>query len=209
MFLQHVASAMEPGLVCDTKADYALGLEDYSAAIRLHKEVLKRDPGNALAHYHLGFALGMENDAAGELREYLRAQQLGLQQWDFFLNFGIARLEQHQFTDAIKILTRATEMAPGHAETHFNLGLAYERAGLLQRARDEISASLKLDPDQRDAENELAVVYAEMSDSGAAQAIWARLLQSDPSDPAALANLATLRAISAQESFAGTLARSL
>ncbi len=41
--------------VCDVRADYALGVEDYTEAIRLHAEVLRMHPENALAHYHLGF----------------------------------------------------------------------------------------------------------------------------------------------------------
>jgi len=40
--------------VCDVSADYCLGIEDYSEAIRLHAEVVRRFPDNALAHYHLG-----------------------------------------------------------------------------------------------------------------------------------------------------------
>src|SRR6202040_3437858 len=40
--------------VCDVNADYALGVEDYPEAIRLHEKVLRRQPNNALAHYHLG-----------------------------------------------------------------------------------------------------------------------------------------------------------
>ncbi len=43
--------------VCDVGADYSLGVEDYSEAIRRHIQVLNEHPDNALAHYHLGFAL--------------------------------------------------------------------------------------------------------------------------------------------------------
>ena len=64
--------------VCDVRADYALGVEDYSEAIRLHAEVVRKHPDNALAHYHLGFALGMAGDRVAELREYQRAEGLGL-----------------------------------------------------------------------------------------------------------------------------------
>jgi len=52
--------------VCDAAADYSLGLEDYSEAIRRHVEVVRQHPGNALAHYHLGFALGMLGDRKAE-----------------------------------------------------------------------------------------------------------------------------------------------
>jgi len=58
--------------VCDVGADYSLGAEDYSAAIRRHVEVVRKYPENALAHYHLGFALGMVGDRMAEVREYQR-----------------------------------------------------------------------------------------------------------------------------------------
>jgi Flp pilus assembly protein TadD len=52
--------------VCDVGADYSLGVEDYTKAIRLHREVVRRFPEKALAHYHLGFALGMMGDRRAE-----------------------------------------------------------------------------------------------------------------------------------------------
>jgi len=52
--------------VCDVHADYALGVEDYSEAIRLHIEVLRKHPDSALAHYHLGFAEGMMGNRTKE-----------------------------------------------------------------------------------------------------------------------------------------------
>jgi hypothetical protein len=79
--------------VCDVNTDYFLGAEDYADAIRVHREILRKDAINALAHYHLGFALGMVNDRTAELREYRRAETLGLRNWDLFLNMGLAQLE--------------------------------------------------------------------------------------------------------------------
>jgi hypothetical protein len=54
---------------------------------------LRKDAINALAHYHLGFALGMVNHRTAELREYRRGETLGLRNWDLFLNMGLAQLE--------------------------------------------------------------------------------------------------------------------
>ena len=48
--------------VCDVRADYSLGTEDYSVTIRRHADVVRKHPDNALAHYHLGFAMGMADD---------------------------------------------------------------------------------------------------------------------------------------------------
>jgi tetratricopeptide (TPR) repeat protein len=181
-------------LICNESADFALGLEDYPEAIRLHQEVLRQRPDNALAHYHLGYAYGVTGDSAAELREYLKAQELGLRTWDFYLNLGLLRLDRREFRDAIAALSESTRLGPTHPEAHFNLGLAYERAGMLARAADEISASLKLDSAQPDAENELAAVYAEMGRRESAREIWTRLVEADPSYQPAARNLAILRA---------------
>jgi Flp pilus assembly protein TadD len=133
----------------------------YSEAIRLHEKVLRENPNDALAHYHLGFAYGMSHDAAGELREYLRAQELGLRQWDLFLNLGLVHLQRNDFRAAVDTLRTAARLGPQHAETHLDLGLAYERVGLLPQAVAEILASLELEPNQPDAQNTLAVIHAE------------------------------------------------
>ena len=76
--------------VCNVAADYSLGLEEYSEAIRLHKQFLVRHPDNALAHYHLGFAYGMIGHTQEESREYRAAVNRGLSDWELFLNLGLA-----------------------------------------------------------------------------------------------------------------------
>ena len=64
--------------ICDVSADYALGIEDYPETIRLHAEAVRKDPKNALAHYHLGFAQGVMGNRRAEVTEYKRAEALGL-----------------------------------------------------------------------------------------------------------------------------------
>jgi Flp pilus assembly protein TadD len=79
--------------VCDVDADYSLGIEDYPEAIRLHTEAVRKRPGDAVAHYHLGFAQGMVGNKEAEIREYRLAASLGLKNWDLFLNLGLAEAE--------------------------------------------------------------------------------------------------------------------
>jgi hypothetical protein len=43
--------------VCDVPADFALGLEDYSTTITLHRRLLSSHPDDALAHLPFGFCL--------------------------------------------------------------------------------------------------------------------------------------------------------
>lgn len=202
------SSASSSGEICDIDADYALGVEDYPKAVRLHQDILRRNPNNALAHYHLGFAYGMDHDGAGELREYLRAKNLGLRQWDLFLNLGLVYFERGDSRSAVEAFATATELGPQHSEAHFNLGLAYERAGRLQEAISELSASLRLKPEQPEAENSLAVVYAETGDYAHARALWEKLdrigYQPARANIAILDHLATDRAApAAQVSITG------
>src|SRR6266446_5084675 len=102
--------------ICDVNADFALGLEEYPAAIALHSIVLRAHNDNALAHYHLGFAYGMTGRTTEEINEYLAAARLRLDKWDLFLNLGLAYLSQNDSPDAIKALRTAVLLGPDHPE---------------------------------------------------------------------------------------------
>jgi Flp pilus assembly protein TadD len=178
--------------VCDVGADYSLGVEDYSQAIRLHVEVIRKHPENALAHYHLGFALGMVGDRTAEVGEYRRAEALGLRSWDLFLNLGLAQLENSYFDAATDNLRRAVLLGESHSESHFNLALVEERRGMLADAEHETLASLLLNPGQPDARNLLGVIYAQEGKTGSASLVWSELVRDLPDYGPARTNLALL-----------------
>ncbi len=180
--------------VCDPLADYFLGLEDYPETIRLHLEVIKRDPSNALAHYHLGYAYGMTGRRSAELAEYRLAVELGLTDWDLFLNLGLVYLESGRLQDAVYALRTATMLAPARSEPHFNLGLVYERQGKLPDALQEMLIAEQLDPNQPDIRNMIGVIYAEMGQYERAQQQWSELLVTNPTYELARLNLARLKA---------------
>ena len=156
------AGAVNPGeaQLCDAEADYFLRTENYPEAIRLHREVLRKHPENALAHYHLGFAEGMVGDRIQELNEYRRAAALGLRSWDLFLNTGLAQFEDGSLESATDALRLAVRLGPSRPESHYDLGLIYERRDMLTEAEQEMLATLHLDPDQLDARNMLGIIYA-------------------------------------------------
>jgi Flp pilus assembly protein TadD len=162
--------------VCDVGADYALGVEDYPEAIRLHREVVRTHPDDAIAHYHLGFAQGMMGDRTAELGEYQRAAALGLQNWDLFLNLGLAHLESGDLNAATGSLQRAVLLGRDHPESHYNLALAYERRGMLADAERETLVSLRLNPGQSEARNSLGVIYAEQGKTARASLVWRELI---------------------------------
>ncbi len=178
--------------ICDVSADYSLGIEDYSEAIRRHIDVVRKHPDNALAHYHLGFALGMADDRMSELGEYQQAEALGLRSWDLFLNLGLAQLENGDLDAATDSLRHAVLLGEDHFESHFNLALVYQRRGMPADARREILASLLLNPGQPEARNLLGVIYAQEGDSARASLIWRELVREVPDYEPARANLAIL-----------------
>jgi tetratricopeptide (TPR) repeat protein len=178
--------------VCDVRADYALGVEDYSEAIRLHAELLRKHPDDALAHYHLGFAQGMMGNKKAEVIEYQKAAALGLRNWDLFLNIGLAQLEIGELDAATDSLRQAVLLGENHAESHFNLALAYERRGLLADAERETLVSLRLNPRQPDARNLLGVIDAQEGQTVRASLVLRELVRDVPDYEPARANLALL-----------------
>ena len=178
--------------ICDVDADYALGIEDYPGAIRLHAEVVRKRPDDALAHYHLGFAEGMMGNRTAEVSEYQRAAALGLRNWDLFLNLGLAQLENGDLDAATDNLRQAVLLGEDHPESHFNLALVYERRGLLADAERETLTSLRLNPRQPDARNSLAVIYAEEGKSVRAAMVLRELVREAPDYEPARKNLALL-----------------
>ncbi len=178
--------------VCDVGADYSLGAEDYSEAIRRHVEVVREYPENALAHYHLGFALGMVGDRMAEVSEYQRADALGLKSWDLFLNLGLAQLENDDVDAATNSLQRSVLLGENHPESHFNLALVDERCGNLRDAEHQTLASLRLNPEQPDARNLLGVIYAQQGKTANASLVWSELVRNVPDYEPARTNLAIL-----------------
>ena len=178
--------------VCDPLADYYLGMEDYSQAIKRHEIVIKAQPTNALAYYHLGFSYGVTGDHRAELADYQKAVELGLDDWQLFLNMGLLYLDSGRVDDAIAVLRLAALLGPYHPEAHFNLGLAYERTAMYPQAEQELLLSLRLDPNQADARNQLGVIYAEEGNYSRARDEWTELAGSIPDYTPARANLAIL-----------------
>jgi len=181
--------------VCDPLADYFLGMENYPEAVQRHEIVIRQQPANALAHYHLGFAFGLMGRHKDELEEYQKAIDLGLGDWQLFLNLGLLYLESGNLTAATEVLRLAALLGPDRPETHFNLGIVYERRAMLPQAQQELLQSLHIDPNQPDARNALAAIYAEEGKYGRAHQEWSELVKANPNYAPARDNLNILERI--------------
>jgi Flp pilus assembly protein TadD len=83
-------------------------------------------------------------------------------------------------------------LGPYHAESHFNLAIAYERSKRLHDAGAEITASLHLSPSDPEEHNTKAIICAESGDRACARYEWTQLLQTVPTYEPARINLAIL-----------------
>jgi Flp pilus assembly protein TadD len=105
---------------------------------------------------------------------------------------GLAQLANGQLAAATDSLQQAVRLGGNHSESHFNLALAYERRGMLADAERETLVSLRLDPEQPDAQNMLGVIYAQEGKATCASLLWHEILRELPDYQPVRANLAIL-----------------
>jgi tetratricopeptide (TPR) repeat protein len=66
---------------------------------------------------------------------------------DHYDRMGVDYLNNGQHNYAIGALKKAVKLNPSNAEAHFNLGRAYKRGGMDEKARTEFSISNRLNPE--------------------------------------------------------------
>jgi Flp pilus assembly protein TadD len=74
---------------------------------------------------------------------------------------GVNYLNNGQYDYAINAFIKAIQLNPSNAEVHFNLGRAYNRKGMDDKARAEFSISSRIDPETFD---ECVIKYKEKID---------------------------------------------
>ena len=167
---------------CDEVADDAMKEHDYEAAIFLHKHFLEKEPTNALALYHLGYAYGQTGDHVKEVCYYEKAIALGLKRDHIFFNMGMAYGELNQIEDSIGAFKKALDINPHSAEAHFGLALAYQRSVADKLAEKEFLKAIELDPTHVDARLYLSMLYADMGELQKAGEQLRKILEIDPTN---------------------------
>ena len=138
----------KPGKIwtCDKEADKAALREDYETSILLHQAFLKREPGNGLAMYHIGYAYGRMGDHLKEVSCYEKAIALGFKTDHIFFNLGMVYGELNQTEKSIHAFKKAIKIDPRHLDARLNLGILYSEMGEFQKAREQLHKILEIDP---------------------------------------------------------------
>ena len=168
--------------ICDDEADKAMRLHDYEMAIALHQRLLKRDPENALALYHLGYAYGQMGNHVEEVIYYKRAIDLGFDKDGIFFNLGMAYGELNELEESMDAFKRALDIDPHNADNHYGLARAYQVAAYDKLAEEEFLKAIEIDPKHIEARLYLSGVYIDRGDLRRAAKQLREILAIDPTD---------------------------
>ncbi|MGO9086103.1 MAG: tetratricopeptide repeat protein [Candidatus Sulfotelmatobacter sp.] len=152
----------------DVEARYHLGRVRYQQnqfdlAIAAFQEVIKRDPGNVKAFDNLGLSLEAENQVGAATAAYKQAIELdeaaASHSEQPYLNLGVLLSKSNRFDEAIPLLARAGEIAPGEFNVHYELAKAYFDSTQWEPARRQAEEAVQLNPKDSSGHYLLARVY--------------------------------------------------
>ncbi len=174
----------EPGRkwICDHVADEVMLGGDYEAGISLHERFLEKEPENALALYHLGYAYGQIGEHLREVSYYEKAIVLGFREEGMFFNMGMTYCEIGQAEKATSAFKEALKINPGSADNHFGLGMAYHITVTNGLAEEELLKAIEIDPRHADARLLLSLLYADWGELQKAAGQLRKVLEIDPTN---------------------------
>jgi tetratricopeptide (TPR) repeat protein len=118
-----------------------------SAAEEAKKEMeqeLAIDPGNAGAEYVLGELARQNQQWDDAITHFSKAAKLDANFSDAYLGLGASLIQQKRFSDAISPLETAVKLEPRNPNAHYNLAMAYSRAGRKPESEKEFAIHRQL-----------------------------------------------------------------
>jgi arylsulfatase A-like enzyme len=117
-----------------------------AAALPKFQLILKSDPPNTLARFHLGECYLRLNKPQDALREWSTALKLDPQYAPAAEAIGQYWLDQGDYTKARRRFQQVLALTPESYSGHFQLAIADEHLGLLPEAREHLEIACKIAP---------------------------------------------------------------
>jgi len=131
-------------------------LEEHTAdALPKFQLILKSDPQNTLARFHLGECYLRLKKPQDALREWSTVLKLNPQYAPAAEAIGQYWLEQGDYTKARRRFQQVLALTPDSYGGHFQLAIADEHLGLLPEARQHLETACKIAPHDEDCAREL------------------------------------------------------
>eukprot|EP00835_Amoeboradix_gromovi_P005006 NODE_432_length_8732_cov_0.302907.p5 type:complete len:164 gc:universal NODE_432_length_8732_cov_0.302907:4616-5107(+) len=102
-------------------------------AISVLKDAIKKGEDPSSSHFNLGLAYYLQKDTKMAIKEWESSLKIEKKP-DTFVNLANVYLLMKDNTKAIRYYEQAIELDPSDGEIHFNLGVAYEKNGELDKA---------------------------------------------------------------------------
>lgn len=140
------ASPASRQLSGEEMGDLFMARKQYREASEKYKELVNRDPHNAVYLNKLGISLHQQMALSQALKYYERAVKVDPKYADAENNIGALWYGRKRYGKAIRAYQKAIKMRDGMAVTYSNLGYAYFSDGKYQEAIGAFRTALSLDP---------------------------------------------------------------
>jgi tetratricopeptide (TPR) repeat protein len=110
------------------------------------REAIKHSPVLHEAFYNLGIELARRGRTEEAIQYFFEAMRIFPKNAKYLNNLGSQLLELGRATESITYLTQAVQLSPRYTGAHYNLALAYEKAGDSKSASREYQTVRDLDP---------------------------------------------------------------
>jgi Flp pilus assembly protein TadD len=177
----------EVGVTLFRQGNYAAAADSFQAALTLQ-------PEDAALMYDVGQCRDRQGDAAGAEQFYNKCLQRDA--GHAACRTALCRLlvRQGRTDEAVKMTEAWMAREPKLAAAYAADGWLWHHEANLPKAHSRLQQALALDPHDRDALAELALVYEEMHRPDRAVVLYERMLQEDPHQPDVVDHLNRLQA---------------
>jgi len=108
--------------------------------------VLRADPGNAVAHFNLGYTLDKRGQLDQAIREFREATRLNPKIDRAWYGLGLAHARLGQHREAAEALEQAATLQPMNPHAWYQLGMALHTTGNPERFEQVVVHLLRFDP---------------------------------------------------------------
>ncbi len=131
-------------------------------ALNTYRQAIKLDNSHVDSHFALGVSLSKLKYYKEAVETYKQVLSLKPDHASAYYNLGVAYRNLSRYLEALDNFKQALRYK-STAETHYNLGLVYEKLNRQQYAKEEYQKALKLDPQHRQAQNNLKALDEQLS----------------------------------------------
>jgi tetratricopeptide (TPR) repeat protein len=180
-------------IVAWSVAGYARNLV-WGNAVGLWQDSVKKSPQKARPHQNLGFVYAELQQFDDAIREYGEALRIDPKYRDAYRNLGYAYIQKDDLVSARAILEQGVEVDGHDAWMRTDLGVAYEKLGLLHEAEQEYRQAISI-RDLASARSNLTVILLKQNRIDEALQSIEQAVRLEPDNPHYWFNLGNAHAL--------------